>query len=56
MSEMSRERRHLDRLETLIDSIYAVVIVLLVAQLPNPLGAEVPYASIFEFFSATVGA
>jgi len=26
-----KERRHLDRLETLIDSIYALVIVLLVA-------------------------
>lgn len=55
MSEMSRERRHLDRLETLIDSIYALVIVLLVAQLPNPLGTEVPYASILEFFSANGG-
>ena len=35
-ADTSKERRHLGRLETLIDSVYALVIVMLVAQFPNP--------------------
>lgn len=44
-----KERRHLDRLETLIDSIYALVIVFLVAQFPNPLGFEEQFTGFWQF-------
>lgn len=45
-------RRHLDRLETLTDSIYALVIVLLVAQFPSPLNSEEQYQNLFQFLVA----
>ena len=45
----AKARRHLDRLETLIDSIYALVIVFLVAQFPNPLGFEERFSSFWHF-------
>lgn len=45
----AKDRRHLDRLETLIDSIYALVIVFLVAQFPNPLGFEEEFPSFWNF-------
>ena len=51
----SRARRHLDRLETLIDSIYALVIVLLVAQFPSPLTTEGEFSNLLEFFSSEKG-
>ena len=51
MSELVPEQRHLRRLETLIDSIYALVIVILVSQVPNPLDAEGAYDSVAHFFS-----
>ena len=47
--KVAKERRHLDRLETLIDSIYALVIVLLVAQFPSPGEFDQEFASFFEF-------
>lgn len=50
--EAARERRHLDRLETLIDSIYALVIVFLVAQFPSPLGFEEEFSSFWHFVSS----
>ncbi len=49
-ADLSPAKRHLRRLETLIDSVYAVVIVLLVTQLPNPLDAKGEYESIRQFF------
>ena len=51
----AKERRHLDRLETLIDSIYALVIVFLVAQFPNPLGSEAQYSSFLHFIRVEGG-
>lgn len=44
-----KERRHLDRLETLIDSIYALVIVILVAQFPSPLDREEEFPNLSAF-------
>ena len=49
-SEAAKGRRHLDRLETLIDSVYALVIVFIVAQLPNPIAGE-GYANFREFLN-----
>lgn len=49
MAQAAKERRHLDRLETLIDSIYALVIVFLVAQFPNPLGFEDQFSGFGDF-------
>lgn len=49
VAQAAKERRHLDRLETLIDSIYALVIVFLVAQFPNPLGFEEEFANFWDF-------
>jgi uncharacterized membrane protein len=45
----AKERRHLDRLETLIDSVYALVIVFLVAQFPNPLNFDQEFTSFWQF-------
>ena len=45
----------MDRLETLIDSIYALVIVLLVAQFPSPLNTEGEFGNLIEFFSSAKG-
>ena len=47
--QAAKERRHLDRLETLIDSIYALVIVFLVAEFPNPLGFDEQFSSFWHF-------
>lgn len=47
--QAAKERRHLDRLETLIDSIYALVIVFLVTQFPNPLEFEEQFSSFWHF-------
>jgi len=49
LARAAKERRHLDRLETLIDSIYALVIVFLVAQFPNPLGFEEQFTGFGDF-------
>lgn len=49
LARAAKERRHLDRLETLTDSIYALVIVFLVAQFPNPLGFEEEFANFWHF-------
>lgn len=46
------QRRHLDRLETLTDSIYALVIVFLVAQFPSPLESDTQYGNLFAFLVA----
>jgi uncharacterized membrane protein len=46
-----RERRHLDRLETLVDSIYALVIVFIVAGFPSARSFEGEYSSAWEFLS-----
>ena len=51
-AKAAKERRHLDRLETLIDSIYALVIVFLVAQFPNPLGFEEQFSNFWHFISS----
>ena len=51
----AKERRHLDRLETLIDSIYALVIVFLVAQFPNPLGFEDQFTGFWDFIRSEGG-
>jgi len=48
----AKERRHLDRLETLIDSIYALVIVFLVAQFPNPLEFDEKFSSFWHFLNS----
>lgn len=48
--QAAKNRRHLDRLETLIDSVYALVIVFLVSQLPNPLGFEEKFSGFWDFF------
>lgn len=48
-AKVAKERRHLDRLETLIDSIYALVIVLLVAQFPSPGEFDQEFSSFLEF-------
>lgn len=52
VAQAAKERRHLDRLETLIDSIYALVIVFLVAQFPNPLGFEEQFSGFGHFLRA----
>ena len=52
--EYGKDRRHLGRLETLIDSVYALVIVFVVAQLPNPVDGE-GYANFWEFLSSQGG-
>ena len=46
------ERRYLDRLETLIDSVYALVIVFLVAQFPSPLSSDASYENLVGFLAA----
>jgi uncharacterized membrane protein len=46
-----RERRHLDRLETLVDSIYALVIVFIVAGFPSARSFEGEYSSAWDFLS-----
>lgn len=55
VTQAAKERRHLDRLETLIDSIYALVIVFLVAQFPNPLGFEEQFSSFWHFIRSEGG-
>ena len=54
-AQAAKERRHLDRLETLIDSIYALVIVFLVAQFPNPLGFEEQFTGFWHFLRSEGG-
>ncbi|TNF77687.1 MAG: hypothetical protein EP299_04350 [Acidobacteria bacterium] len=46
-----RQRRHLDRLETLVDSIYALVIVFIVAGFPSAREFEGEYSSAWDFLS-----
>jgi uncharacterized membrane protein len=46
-----RQRRYLDRLETLVDSIYALVIVFIVAGLPSAGNFEGEFSSAWEFLS-----
>jgi uncharacterized membrane protein len=53
--QASKERRHLDRLETLIDSIYALVIVFLVAQFPNPLEFQEQFSGFSHFLQSQGG-
>ena len=53
--QAAKQRRHLDRLETLLDSIYALVIVFLVAQFPNPLGFEEQFSSFWHFIRSEGG-
>lgn len=53
--QAAKERRHLDRLETLIDSIYALVIVFLVSQFPNPLGFEDQFSGFGDFLRSEGG-
>ena len=54
-AKADKERRHLDRLETLIDSIYALVIVFLVAQFPNPLSFDEQFPSFWNFLRSQGG-
>lgn len=54
-AQAAKERRHLNRLETLIDSIYALVIVFLVAQFPNPLGFETQFTNFWHFLRSEGG-
>jgi len=44
-----RQRRYLDRLETLVDSIYALVIVFIVAGFPSARNFEGEFSSAWEF-------
>ncbi|MGB5999196.1 MAG: hypothetical protein WBG93_05615 [Thermoanaerobaculia bacterium] len=46
-----RERRYLDRLETLVDSIYALVIVIIVAGFPSAREFEGEFSSAWDFLS-----
>lgn len=46
-----RQRRHLDRLETLVDSIYALVIVIIVAGFPSAREFEGEFSSAWDFLS-----
>ena len=46
-----RERRYLDRLETLVDSIYALVIVFIVAGFPSARQFEGEFSSAWDFLS-----
>lgn len=55
VAQAAKERRHLERLETLIDSIYALVIVFLVAQFPNPLNFDTEFTSFWHFIRSEGG-